>query len=286
MYLQAEFSATLSEHERTFSHLFHLDGDVYRLAPGRKTLRFFHDGSYYFLKVHTGVGWKEIVKNLLQLRLPVTSALTEWGALHRLREVGIDTVTPVGVGCEGRNPAHKKSFIITKDLGDTVTLEDLATRWKQGGIRTKSEISFKRTLIYKVGTLTRTLHVNGVNHRDLYLCHLRILSKSLDTAVQPNNFKIYVMDLHRAQIRNRLPPERWIVKDLAGLLFSSMEVGLTRLDRLRFIRAYSGLPVRSALEGKGSFWRRVDRRARRMYEKHSRRGFEDQPPSTHSLGRG
>ncbi len=48
--------------------------DVYRDKEGRKTLRFEYAGNAWFLKLHTGVGWAEVGKNLLQLRLPVISA--------------------------------------------------------------------------------------------------------------------------------------------------------------------------------------------------------------------
>lgn len=40
-----------------------LDGEIYKDLGRRRTLRFrFGDGSY-FLKVHSGIGWFEILKN-------------------------------------------------------------------------------------------------------------------------------------------------------------------------------------------------------------------------------
>ena len=47
-------------------------GDVYRDKEGRRTLRIHHGGRSFFLKLHAGVGWPEIFKNLLQGRLPAT----------------------------------------------------------------------------------------------------------------------------------------------------------------------------------------------------------------------
>ena len=44
---------------------------VYRAREGRLTLRFVVDGRAYFLKLHRGVGWLEIIKNLITLRAPV-----------------------------------------------------------------------------------------------------------------------------------------------------------------------------------------------------------------------
>ncbi len=65
-----------------------------------------------------------------------------------------------------------------------------------------------------------------------------------------------MIDLHRAQIRRRTP-RRWLVKDLAGLYFSAMDIGLTRTDRLRFIRAYEQKPLRDVFPEGGRFWRHV-----------------------------
>ncbi len=271
MYLQPEFAATLSESERTFSFLFHLDGELYRAALGRRTLKFAHHGMHYFIKAHTGVGWREIFKNLFQLRLPVISAIPEWNAIQRLRTIGIDTVTPVGYGCIGRNPARRQSFLITEDLGKTVTLEDLGTRWNQQHALTRSDVAFKRMLLQRVGAITRAMHDSGVNHRDLYLCHFHIPAASFDTINPTVPPRIYLMDLHRAQIRHRTPPRRWIIKDLAGLLFSSMDYGLTKRDRFRLITAYTRLPLRDALVSRCALWRSVDRRAQKLYERHSRR---------------
>ena len=56
-------------------------------------------------------------------------------------------------------------------------------------------------------------------------------------------------------------PRRWIVKDVAGLYFSALHIGLNRQDFLRFVRVYSGRPVREALREQASFWNEVQRKA-------------------------
>src|SRR5690606_4283685 len=96
------------------------------------------------------------------------------------------------------------------------------------------------------------LHDGGVCHRDFYLCHF------LQDAEDP--LKLYLIDLHRALIRRRLG-RRWIVKDLGGLYFSALDIGLTTRDLLRFLRVYSGKPLRAALREDGRFWEDVRLRA-------------------------
>src|SRR3990167_6707437 len=54
-----------------FQQLMQLQGECFRAQPGRQTHRVMLDGKAYFIKQHVGVGWKEIIKNLCQFRLPI-----------------------------------------------------------------------------------------------------------------------------------------------------------------------------------------------------------------------
>jgi hypothetical protein len=63
----------------------------------------------------------------------------------------------------------------------------------------------------------------------------------------------------------RQTPKRWKIKDVAGLHYSSMDLGLTQRDRLRFMKIYTQSDLRHTLAQDGQFWRRVDRRAQRLY---------------------
>lgn len=263
--VRPDFAAALPPQVCRFDRILTLNGEVYRAVAGRKTLRFSHAGKTYFLKVHLGVGWKEIFKNLVQFRLPVVSANTEWRALHRLKTLGIQTTTPAAYGCEGRNPARQRSFLITEDLGETITLEDLFSGWNRKDSMASSAICLKRALLKKIASIARTMHQNGVNHRDFYLCHLRAPIQDLHSST-PQDVRVYVMDLHRAQLR-RHTPTRWVVKDLAALYFSSMDLGLTQRDRYRFMKIYSGRPLRNILSQHSRFWGRVQEKAVNLYRK-------------------
>ena len=57
-----------------FDAVFALEGEVFRNIKNRKTFRIEVDGRGFFIKIHRGVGWREIFKNLLQFKLPVISA--------------------------------------------------------------------------------------------------------------------------------------------------------------------------------------------------------------------
>ncbi|MGI9273837.1 MAG: lipopolysaccharide core heptose(I) kinase RfaP [Endozoicomonas sp.] len=240
-----------------------MDGEVYRDLEARRTFRFELNGSGFFAKVHRGVGWLEIVENLVRFRLPVLGARNEWEALNRLHELGIKTMTPVAFGEKGQNPAKQHSFLVTEELAGMWTLEDFCDQWKTS----PPPFRLKRALVKKLAEITRTLHENGINHRDYYLCHF-MLPKS--PFPDPDNLSFYLIDLHRAQIRSKLPV-RWRLKDLSGLYFSAMDYGFTRRDLYWFIRVYTGLPLREALGKFERMWRKIENKAEKLYQRMQRK---------------
>jgi len=251
----------LADRDSLFTVLDKMEGEVYRAVESRRTFRFEYRGRAYFAKLHFGVGWGEIFKNLVQLRLPVVGAANERRAIERLTGIGVDTMEPVAYVEEGMNPATRHSAIVTRELTDTISLEDLALA---GPI----PFALRLRLIRKVAAISREMHAHGVNHRDLYICHFHLDRRTQD-APEP---RIHVIDLHRAQVR-RSTPVRWVVKDIGGLLFSAADAGLGRRDLLRFMREYSGEPLAVTLVRDRRFWKRVIARARRLYSQEHGRPF-------------
>ena len=238
-------------------------GELFRDKEGRRTLRFELRGRGYFLKLHQGIGWREIFKNLVQGRLPVLGAGNEFRAIRRLEALGISTLSIAGYGVRGINPARQLSFLVTDELSAVTSLEDLCRDWPQR----PPPARVKRALLERLATISRALHAGGVNHRDYYLCHF-LLANGGDPASSP----LYLMDLHRAQLRRRVP-RRWRIKDIGALYYSALDIGLTRRDVLRFMRTYRGMPLRETLNRDRAFWRAVQRRAGRIY----RRDFGTEP---------
>jgi hypothetical protein len=262
--LTPEFAAQLPSGVDAFDYLMQLDGEMFRDIARRRTLRFTLNGKRYFLKAHYGAGWKEIFKNLLQLRLPVLGARNEWHAIQTLTKLGVDTMTLVAYGERGWNPAHRQSFVITEALEETESLEDFCADWETHPPATKPELRLKRALIHRVATIARRMHANGINHRDFYICHF-LLDVSADVYRQsPQALRLSLIDLHRVQLRKRIP-SRWVVKDIGGLYFSSMRIGLTRRDLYRFMKAYRDTTLRATLREDGKFWSRCRLRAFSLY---------------------
>ena len=243
-----------------FDRLFEIDGRVYREREGRKTLQFSVDDKSYFAKLHRGIGWKEIIKNIIQFRLPVTSASNEWRAIKRLNQLGVNTARLVGYGKKGWNPARFQSFVVTEDLTNSVSLEDLCYEWPGS----PPSDALKRALIMEVARIAGILHENGLNHRDFYICHFLLdISRGKDR-IDPKRLHLCLIDLHRVQMRRRTP-KRWRVKDIGGLYYSSMNIGLTKRDLLRFMRIYRNKTLKATLKEDKRFWWQVKKKGDALY---------------------
>lgn|SRR5690554_466247 len=260
----AEPFASLWAQQDIFAAAEALQGEVYRELEGRRTLRTEVKGRGYFVKIHRGIGWGEIIKNLLSAKLPVLGARNEYLAIRRLQEAGVDTMTAVAFAERGSNPARQHSFIITEELAPTISLEDYCMDWP----RQAPAFGLKRALLERVAEMTGRMHRAGVNHRDCYICHFLLHT---DSPVQPDSLRVSLIDLHRAQSREQTPT-RWRNKDLAALYFSALDIGLTQRDKLRFLRVYFQQPLRKTLRDEAALLGWLEKKADKLYQRKQRYG--------------
>lgn len=240
-----------------FAGVMQLQGRAYRDVSGRRTIQVELAGNSYFIKQHFGVGWGEIFKNLFSFKKPVLGAMTEVDAIKKLGEVGIATTPLVGYGVRGGNPATQQSFVMTEDLGDIVSLEDLCADWKQ----TPPDAEFKHRLVVAMAQLAARLHGAGLCHRDFYLCHLVMKKSELGAGA----INLILIDLHRMLSAQPVGGSA-VMKDIAGLYFSAMDCGFTAQDWALFRQHY--LPQSTA------FWHKVELRANRLYRKFHSKKFQ------------
>lgn len=263
LFLSRELQAALAT-PHGFDDMMRLEGPPIRAKEGRRTFRLELGGRGYFFKIHSGIGWREILKELCSLRQPTLSALAEKRAIEAVTSLGIPTMKVAGYGERGTNPATLQSFIVTEEIADTVTLEELTADWRAR----PPSFREKQRLLRGVAAIARRLHEHGINHRDFYLNHFRLQGD-----------RLFLMDLHRAQLRAAIP-RRWRIKDIGALYFSAADIGLTRRDLLRFVRLYTGRPLRQSLQEDGAFWRAVTGRAEKFYRREWKRPMSS--PSTRS----
>ena len=228
--------ATLWRGKDPFEEVKTLQGEVFRELETRRTLRFEMAGKSYFLKWHRGTTLKEIIK-----------------------------MYGVAFGEKGMNPLTRTSFIITEDLTPTISLEDYCADWATN----PPDVRVKRMLIKRVATMVRDMHAAGINHRDCYICHFLL---HLPFSGKEEELKISVIDLHRAQLRTRVP-RRWRDKDLIGLYFSSMNIGLTQRDIWRFMKVYFAAPLKDILKQEQGLLSQAEAKATKIRERTIRKSL-------------
>ena len=247
-----------------------MDGEVYREVARRRTSRIQLAGRTYFLKLHRGVGWREIAKNWSTLRKPVVSARNEFQACQTLAAAGIRAPAVAAFGERGHNPAELESFVLTDEITGHTSLEDLVAA------RPLSELEMRR-LLEAVADFSRRFHAQGFIHRDYYICHLWLADGTLATRPE-----LTVIDLHRA-VQFAHIPQRWLIRDLAALLYSVMDLPLSPRSWLRFVRLYRQRPLSVVFAEEGDLWRAVYARALKLYRKGTQKNLvtgEMQPPWT------
>lgn len=201
----------------------------------RSTARLILDDgrnhSTFFLKRHISPSVREYLKLLTRFSWP-KSAFNEWRAILRFHQAGLPTMVPVAAG-EQKNSLGlvKQSFLLTKEIKDAHRLDHYLAQWLKKPL-SREQIQRKRRLIQELAQLTREMHTMGLNHRDYYLCHIFIR-----TTEENGDFELFIIDLHRVDIRKKVG-NRWVVKDLAALNFSSLELPIHATDRMRFFKLY------------------------------------------------
>lgn len=240
-----------------FSEIMRLQGRVYRDVIGRRTMKVNLGNDSYFIKQHFGVGWREIFKNILSFKTPILGAMTEVQAIKKLVEIGIATTPLVAYGVKGLNPATQQSFVITEDLGDITSLEDVCEDWKNN----PPQAQFKRNVVIAMAKLAARLHGAGLCHRDFYLCHLALKKERL----AQGEIELILVDLHRMLLGQKSNGSA-VMKDIAGLYFSAMDCGFTAEDWELFKQHY--------LSQSATFWTKAEARANQLYAKFHTEKFQ------------
>jgi len=251
-------------------------GETFRLAPGRSTVRLVLDDPTggrraVYVKRHTGMPFRTKVRRTLSLNPPISFAGREAQGIARLADIGIATMRLVAVGEEVTHGGRReRSCILTEEIAGATQADDYIEATFSGEVSAE-QVAAKRRLIRQMADVARRLHAARLSHRDFYLCHLMVRPIAGADAV------LHLIDLQRLTHHRRGIGERWVVKDLAALLFSSWPspaTGIrsrvfTRTDRLRFARTYFG--TARLTESQKGLLRKVVAKARRIARHEARR---------------
>jgi heptose I phosphotransferase len=262
--LSKELRDALPEGVDPFDWFLHGSGEVHREIQNRLTYEArLGDHLHFYVKRHLGCGWGEVIKEWYRFRKPVVSARTEWEGAAILAAAGLRVPKVLGKGERGRYPHAIESFVVLDALEDCETLEYFKHGWMDfEGFRW---VKLKGSLISEVASMCQTMHGCGINHRDFYINHF-LINRDLIRDWQPGDeLPLYLIDLHRVQHRSQVP-HRWLVKDLASLLFSALDLGLTSADCGRYLRIYLGSDWKTSIGENTKLWQATIKRACKLYQ--------------------
>ena len=214
----------------------------------------------FYLKRHRFPRLGVAIRTGLKGRVVRLSGRLEMANFLRFQEAGFPSCAPAAAGDRAHGNTGE-AFILTEALEGLESLEDVVPRRYAPPLEGPRRAELRR-LIGRAGEHLRRLHDAGLNVRDLYLCHLFV-----DPDDPTAGFTL--IDLHRA-LTGRKVGRPGVVRDLAALHHSAPDRIVSRTDRLRFLRAWSGARLDARLRG---LVRRVERRAGRMERHESRQGM-------------
>lgn len=265
MYLELneELKNALPMGTDAFDWFLHARGTTHREVKNRLTYETIVGNQHIFVKRHLGSGWGEVLKEWYRFRKPVVSARTEWEGVEILYDAGLRVPSVQGKGERGQYPHKIESFVVLGALEDHETLEHFRRGWLD--FEGKRWVDLKQSLIDEVAKMSQIMHRCGINHRDLYINHFLISRDYLRSWSRGNPLPLYLIDLHRVQKRAEVP-RRWLVKDLASLLFSALDVGLTSADCGRYLRIYLGPDWKASIGEDKKIWHATIKRACNLYQ--------------------
>lgn len=175
--------------------------ELQRERPSHRNARRRHAGRDYFLKWFFHGSLKH-------------PARTEWRNALALEQLQIPSVQAVGWGLHRRG-----SFLVL--AGSPGRQAD--TWWHEG-----PPIESLRRLVDEMVRYVARLHDAGLCHRDLNVYHILV-----DATDNPR-----LIDVGRVAALGKVRPRRWLVKDLASLLYSARREGFPESVARRFLQRY------------------------------------------------
>jgi len=219
----------------------------------RRTGRFYLSSqeankTEFYIKRYRNASLLKRIKDTLLFKKTGNDAFHEWKALILFHSNLLPTLIPVAAG-----RVDGWTFDVTLGLKNYKRASELLDT--EGGLDPEHRLS----LIQKVAVYAARMHMKGFAHQDLYLLHFFI---KLPDMVP------FLIDLQRVVIQKRLR-RRWVIKDLAELLFSSRLV-LSEREIDYLFNTYSeeiGFDIRKDKR----LFKDIEKKARWMMKRHLRK---------------
>lgn len=199
-----------------------------------------------------------------------TLAGVEWIWIHRLAHDGIPCATPVALGEDLHSRREIRSVLVTQEVPGQ-SLERWAASWSA------TDRPAIDALLDPLADLIARFHGCGYVHRDLYLAHVFCsgLGDGPNASRAPD---LRLIDLQRV-LKPGLRAQRYIIKDLASLNYSSPYPLVGRRDRVRWLKRYLGVTQLDAVARRMIY--RIEGKTRQIARHDARRNARHNNRSAH-----
>ncbi len=206
--------------------------------------------------------WSDPWVNLVRRSAPLRS----WVYGHGLRERCLPTARPLAVLARRRAGLRYEGYLLTEKIEDAVDIHGFLGSLE--ALPATERRALLRRRIARVAHLVRELHRRQLSHRDLKAANLLTSAVGRPAGVDES---VWFIDLVGVELFRRLPRSRRL-QNLTRLNASFHHSrGLTRSDRLRFLRIY----LEWGLCGRGDWkkwWRDVERATQAKVRRNLRNG--------------
>jgi hypothetical protein len=150
---------------------------------------------------------------------PYQEAISEWDNITELAGQGMNVPEALAVGW-GQIKKHATAFVMMKEVPG-----QQADHFIEKNFQGPNDPELK-LFVEQLAVFAAQFHKLGYNHRDFYLCHTFVKKEA-------DSYLFHLIDLQRVQKR-KLLRRRWIVKDLAQLNYSALNLVCSEYRELFF----------------------------------------------------
>jgi len=181
-----------------------------------------------FLKRYSSPPLFVQLKNWFNFRKRISCAYCDFQHTKTLATAGIKTPKTICYGQQRGLVFEKRSFCVTEKIPNAQSLERKLPDYFNAP-DTVENLKLRRSFIAQLAEFTKKFHRTDYRHRDLYFSHI----------FYDSDGQFHLIDLARA-FRPILLAERFRIKDIAQLYYSTPARYFSRTDHMRFYLAYTG----------------------------------------------
>ncbi|MEZ6047990.1 MAG: lipopolysaccharide kinase InaA family protein [Planctomycetaceae bacterium] len=180
----------------------------------------------FYLKHYKAKDWKSRLQNWAR----TSRARIEWNHTWQLINLGFDSCTPVALGEEQVGPFVGDSFLITREIPESMQLDHFVEE-RLPGLELPLQNKLRFELARQLGMVTAQLQLQGVQHRDYHAGNILVTAD-----LSNSSLKLWLIDLHQVKFRKQLK-SRESLKNIV-LLNSYFSNRGNAADRRRFFHAF------------------------------------------------